>query len=102
MQTRATVTTANSAILLSKLCRHFAHKVPTNLAGAQGIIDFPFGRCRLAADCDRLDLAIDIRTGYEALQAEQVVGEHLLRMSRDEDLAVDWVRDDQPRASREN
>ncbi len=92
MQTRASVMTGNGVILLRKLCRHFAHKVPTTIADTQGIIDFPFGRCLLAANEGRLDLSISLGAALDAEKAEQVVGDHLQRMSRDEDLAIQWVR----------
>ena len=91
-QTRAMVNTGNGAVLLKKLCRHFAHKVPTTLTEEQGIIEFPFGRCLLTATASQLDLTIEVGNPDDTDKAEQVVGSHLQRMSREEELTVNWNR----------
>ncbi len=92
MTTKAVVKTSRASLLLKKLCRHFAHKVPTTMNERQGIIDFPFGRCLLAASDESLDLSIELRTAQEAMNAEQVLGGHLLRMAPGEELALTWTR----------
>jgi len=95
MQSQAVVQTPSGEIDLKKLCRHFAHKVPATLSGKQGIIDFPFGRCRIAVGPNLLKLSIDLNDVHEAALAERIVTEHLVRMARREDLAVQWVRREQ-------
>lgn len=95
MQTEALVQTQSSELYLKKLCRHFAHKVPATVDGTKGIIDFPFGRCRLHANSDHLALAIDLKAADTLAVAERVVGEHLQRMASKETLAINWVRTEQ-------
>lgn len=92
MQTRAQVMTASGQTYLRKLCRHFAHKVPATLNGDQGIIDFPFGRCRIDATPDQLHLFIDIEDVNDLNSAEQVITDHLLRVANGDDLKVQWSR----------
>lgn len=99
MQTQATVTTENASSLTKKLCRHFAHKVPTTLQGDQGIIDFPFGRCRIDAHPDQLVMNIQLKKSESADKAEEVLGKHLIRMGHHENLQVDWVRSEHPAVS---
>ncbi len=95
MHTEAQVTTASGQIYLKKLCRHFAHKVPATLTGDQGIIEFPFGRCRIDTTPDHMRFVIDIEDTHEVADAERVVTEHLLRMARGDNLDVRWVRIEQ-------
>ncbi|WP_317932971.1 DUF2218 domain-containing protein [Halioxenophilus sp. WMMB6] len=92
MQTQANVKTASGELYMKKLCRHFAHKVPATVNGAQGLIEFPFGRCRLDATGEQLHLAIDLTDSELVERAEQVVGSHLLRMAPKEALEVNWQR----------
>lgn len=92
MQTGARVTTQSGVEYLKKLCRHFAHKVPTTLSGDQGIIDFPFGRCRIDATPDLIAFVIDIEEEREVSSAERVVTDQLQRVARREELSVQWVR----------
>lgn len=92
MQTKAKVTTTSGQAYLRKLCRHFARRVPATLTGDQGIVDFPFGRCRIDATPGHLQVVIDIDDGKEVASAEPVVTDHLLRMARGEDLLVQWQR----------
>jgi len=95
MQSQAVVQTPSGEIYLKKLCRHFAHKVPAMLSGEQGIIDFPFGRCRIAVGPDHIRLSTDLNDAHQAASAEGIVTEHLVCMARREDLTVQWVRREQ-------
>lgn len=92
MHTETLVKTPSADLLLKKLCRHFAHKVPATINGDRGIIEFPFGRCRLEADVGHLRMAIDLRDAEEAAKAEHVLGDHLQRMASKEALDVQWTR----------
>lgn len=92
MQTETRVTTTSGEVYLKKLCRHFAHKVPATLIGDQGIIDFPFGRCRMLATSDHMRLSIEVTNAQEVASAERVVTDHLVRMARGSNLDVQWVR----------
>ncbi len=92
MHTEAQVTTTSAQVYLRKLCRHFAHKVPATLTGDQGIIEFPFGRCRIDTRPEQIGFSIDVAQPGQLATAEQVVTDHLLRMARGDDLFLHWVR----------
>ncbi len=92
MQTEALVKTTSSDLYLKKLCRHFAHRIPATMGERRGILEFPFGRCRLEAEAEQLRLVIDLEEGAEAIDAERVLGDHLRRMARHEALQVQWNR----------
>lgn len=92
MQTEAVVPTQAGALYLKKLCRHFAHKIPATISHGQGMLEFPFGRCRLEASDDHLRLAITLPNAADSDKAEQVLGEHLQRMASKESLEIQWTR----------
>lgn len=92
MNTETRVVTESGSLYLKKLCRHFAHKVPATMAGDRGIVEFPFGRCRLEATADALTMVIMLTDGQQVAKAEQVLAEHLQRMARKEALDIHWVR----------
>lgn len=92
MMTEAIVKTEFGALYLKKLCRHFAHKVPTRIFGTQGRIEFPFGPNRIDVDKLQMHLQIEVNDPAEMDRAEQVVTEHLIRMAHKESLAVQWKR----------
>jgi len=92
MQTESYVSTASGALYLRKLCRHFAHKVPVTLSEQNGLIEFPFGRCRLEVLADQLRICIHLTNPREVEVAEDVVARHLLRMAPQEELTVAWER----------
>lgn len=95
MLTEAQVATRSAAVYLKKLCRHFAHRVPATLTGDQGIIEFPFGRCRIDTSPQQIRFSIDVVEADELATAERVVTDHLLRLARDDDLVVHWTRSEQ-------
>ena len=94
MQTEALVNTQSAELYLKKLCRHFAHKVPATIAGQSGIIDFPFGRCRLDVKPGSLVMCIELENADDVDKAEKVVSEHLVRMAPKETLTIEWGRTD--------
>ncbi|MYM62348.1 DUF2218 domain-containing protein [Pseudomaricurvus sp. HS19] len=92
MRTHTLVKTQFGELYLRKLCRHFAHKVPATVTGAQGLIEFPFGRCRIYAGADHMSLTVELLDREQAPNAEDVVGSHLQRMASKEELDVQWER----------
>lgn len=91
MMTEAHVETGFGAVYLKKLCRHFAHNVPTTVCGFQGRIEFPFGPCRIDVNDAQMILRIEVSNPQNFDEAEQTVADHLLRMAR-EALTIQWIR----------
>lgn len=77
----AHVVTDNPQRLITRLCRHWAHKFPVTLSEGHGEIALSIGQCTLEAQDGQL--AVRLRAaGQEALpQLEQVVASHLQRMA---------------------
>jgi uncharacterized protein len=95
MHTETLIRTERGDALLTKLCRHFARKVPVTLAGRQGLIEFEFGRCRIDVDDDSLRLHVELNESGQIDPAECLLTSHLLDIARNKQLLVSWTRRDQ-------
>jgi len=96
MITQATVQTPYGEFYLTRLCRHFAHKVPATVVETQGLIEFPFGPCRIEVDTEQMHFSIKVHEDHEVVLAEKVVKEHLLRMANRDQPLVEWHRTPEP------
>jgi hypothetical protein len=91
MLTVATVETASAKRYLGQFCKHFAHKLPVDLAedNSSGTVGFSIGSCVLRADDQKLALALegaeDAMTGLQ-----DVVARHLVRFAFREELELQW------------
>jgi len=92
MLAKATVETPNAKRYLGQFAKHFAHKLPVELAedNSNATVAFAIGSCVLRADSDRLALALE--SSEDAMATLQdVVARHLVRFAFREDLALDWL-----------
>jgi len=92
LTSHATVRTDRPSPYLKQLCKHFRHKHDVTFTDADGELRFPFGTCRLTAR--ERELRLDVEAGdREALAyTEKVVGGHLERFGRRDELSVTWQR----------
>lgn len=90
MITSAVIETTNGNLYLRKLCKHFAHKVPATFNESQGLIEFPFGSCRIEADNTQVNISIKVEESNQAEFAEKTINDHLLRMAHKEPIAIEW------------
>ena len=67
----AFVATATPARYISRLCKHFAHKLPVSFDEHQGRIEFAFGLALLQAE----DAGLTLRT--QASSAEEIGRAHV-------------------------
>ena len=84
------VATATPARYISRLCKHFAHKIPVSFDEHQGRIEFAFGLALLQAEDAGLTLRVQARSAEERQQLEQVVASHFERFAWQEALTLDW------------
>ena len=77
---------------MKRLCRHFAHKVPTSVDDQQGSIRFPFGICRISVDDEEMHFRVEVIDADDLDRAERVVGDHLIRMANRDEPVVVWER----------
>jgi hypothetical protein len=87
----AHVPTGKARRYLSQLVRHFGHRLPTRLAGAEGQIAFDLGRCELEARPELLVVAVSAADASALTRIEDVVARHLQRFAFREPLQVAWT-----------
>lgn len=91
---RATVATPDAARYLKRLCNHFAHKLPVELADDRGVLRFDFGTCRLHATPDALLMDAEAADAQALERLQNVVVSHLDRFAwKEGQLPVDWQAD---------
>jgi hypothetical protein len=97
MQTFASIETRHAKRYLGQFCKHFAHKLPVDLAetNTAGSVTFTAGTCTLNASETTLNLAINAPTATETATLQDVVDRHLIRFAFREPLTITW----QPRTA---
>lgn len=90
-RTRAVVGTAHASRYLQQLCKHWAHRFPTEFSAVAGRIALPLGETRLGADAEALtiDLAADDAVKLSGLR--DVVVRHVERFAFRESLRFEWT-----------
>lgn len=91
MTLTAHVPTPNASRYLQQLCKHWSHKFETEFDAAAGVIHFPMGPIRMAAQEEALMVTIEPTPDADVERFKQVVAEHLDRFAfREAPLAFDW------------
>lgn len=86
----AHVVTATPARYISRLCKHFAHRVTVSYDEQQGRIEFDLGLGLLRAEGGGLTLAVESATPEGLERLKEVVGSHFVRVAWQEDLELEW------------
>ena len=87
----AIVPTAFAVRYLRQLCKHFGHKVPTEISEATGRITLPFGTCAMSATADALTLTVQSEFA-DLTRVERLIGDHLARFAFRENPKIKWQR----------
>ena len=90
MNSVAIFKTDRGAKYLATLCKHFGHKVESNFEGGTGWVQFPFGRCELHADDQRLELVAFADDVKHLGEVTKIVTSHLERFAFREDPKIEW------------
>ncbi len=93
MITHSTVKTQHGIAYTRRLCKHFAHKIPASVENDLGRIEFPFGVCTIESDEHHMFIKVELENTDDAARAEQVVGDHLIRMANRDEPEVLWKRE---------
>jgi hypothetical protein len=88
----ADVATDKPIPYMRQLCKHFGHKVDSSFGDSDGYIQFDFGRCELHARGDTLALTVTAPDEESHERMERVIGSHLERFGRRDELSVSWRR----------
>jgi len=87
---RAVVQTARPSPDLLQLAKHFRHKLDVSFDERAAVIPFAFGHAALAAGEDTLIIDAYAQTPADLARVEQVIGSHLDRFGRRDELTVAW------------
>ena len=87
---RAEVPTDKPVAYMRQLCKHFGHKVDASFDEDSGYIQFDFGRCELAASGAVLTIEVSAADEESHERMERVIGSHLERFGRRDELSVAW------------
>ncbi|MBC9249528.1 2,4-dihydroxyhept-2-ene-1,7-dioic acid aldolase [Pseudomonas alcaligenes] len=88
--TSAHVNTDTPARYISRLCKHFAHKLPVSFDEQQGRIEFSAGVALLQADAQGLTLRVESAAREDLERLQGVVASHFERVAWQEALTLDW------------
>lgn len=86
----AHVTTDTPARYISRLCKHFAHKIPVSFDEQQGRIEFSVGLALLQADAQGLTLRVESTSSEDLEKLQNVVASHFERFAWQEALQLEW------------
>jgi catechol 2,3-dioxygenase len=92
LRSRADVATDRPSPYLLQLAKHFRHNLDVTFDDRTATIPFAFGRCELRAEEGDLVLEASAATPAELDRVEQVIGSHLERFGRGNELSVAWSR----------
>jgi len=92
LRSEARVSTARATRYLGQLCKHFAHRIPASVNGAQGRVEFPAGLCEMEAAGNLLILRATAADAPSLSQVEEVVARHLERFAFRDKPEISWRR----------
>ncbi len=90
ISSHAEVTTDKPVAYVRQLCKHFGRKVDASFGDDTGYIQFDFGRCELQANNGTLTLDVSAADADSHERMERVIGSHLERFGRRDELSVAW------------
>ncbi|WAC42948.1 DUF2218 domain-containing protein [Pseudomonas sp. SL4(2022)] len=90
LHTSAYVATSTPARYISRLCKHFAHKIPVSFDDQQGRIEFDIGTSTLQASAEGLTLRVESSNADHLLKLQQVIASHFERFAWKEALNLEW------------
>ncbi|MCU1718233.1 DUF2218 domain-containing protein [Pseudomonas sp. 5P_3.1_Bac2] len=84
------VATASPARYISRLCKHFAHKVPVSFDEQQGRVEFERGLGLLKAQANGLTLSVEAADAEALEHVKAVMERHFVRVAWQEALSLSW------------
>lgn len=90
---RAVVGTQHASRYLQQLCKHWAHRFPTEFNTDAGRIALPLGEARLGAEPEALTIDLAAEDAAKLAGLREVVVRHVERFAFRERLRFDWAED---------
>lgn len=86
--------TTSASLYMTKLCRHFGHKIPVEFDEQKARAEFPSGGlCLMRAEPDALYFECQAPNAEEVARIRAVLEEHLVRFAPRETLQFKWSED---------
>jgi hypothetical protein len=93
MKSHADIATDSASRILTRLCKHWAHHYKVSFDSDKGDIDFAGSGCRLRVTAAGLRVEVEAPAEPGLVELEQVVADHLQRMTKGAPLEISWRRD---------
>lgn len=91
LRASARVETTNAERYTIQLCKHFRHKVIAEYADRVGDVDFKFGKARIVAHNDSIEMDCEADSVETLARVKYVLEDHLLRFAWREKLpSLTW------------
>ncbi|MEM9775261.1 MAG: DUF2218 domain-containing protein [Chloroflexota bacterium] len=87
----AVVQTKKAFRYMKTLCIHFDHKADATFNDTSGHVKFAFGECDFQVTDSALHIDLKAESGDLLERTKYVVGDHLVRFAKKDNLTVDWV-----------
>lgn len=87
---QAWIATPTASRSLTRLCRHFRHKIDVEYDEQKADARFPFGHCLMEATSEHLHLRCQAPDDASMARLQYVLDDHLRRFSREPDMVFDW------------
>ncbi|SDH67640.1 hypothetical protein SAMN05216588_106163 [Pseudomonas flavescens] len=84
------VATAAASLYMTKLCKHFRHKIAVEFDAREARAEFPYGVCLMSADERALSFECLAQDDEAVARMCAVVDDHLVRFARKEALRIEW------------
>ncbi|KIV74565.1 DUF2218 domain-containing protein [Metapseudomonas otitidis] len=84
------VVTETPARYISRLCKHFAHRIPVSHDEQQGRIQFDIGLGLLQAEAGGLTLRVEAEDAVNLERLKEVMASHFERFAWQEALQLNW------------
>jgi len=88
----ASVKTDNGGKYVRQLCKHWSHKLETQVDGDRGTVTFPTAVAVMDADAERIAITITGENREDLERLTGVVADHIDRFAfREAPLAYEWA-----------
>jgi hypothetical protein len=87
---KSIIQTERASAYLQQLCKHFSHKINVQFDTEAGQINFPFGKCTLAATATELELTASAKEQADLTKTARVIASHLERFAFRENPKIEW------------
>lgn len=88
---KADVSTEKGLRYMKALCNHFDRKAEASYSDTTGHVKFEFGECDFKVTDSAIHIDIKAETPALLERTKHVVGDHLVRFGKKDELTVDWV-----------